>query len=209
VFEQIIDTTVKRRRERDMGVMSLFGDWATRAPAMPVGRRRLRRAHPIPDLEFDKTDPTPVREGDARPLRVGPPAVRRRGGAAAQGRARGADLQTMDDGATSSSAGSSPISPASSPRRVTRWRCSCSAEDLDASIEVGAPPLRIRVPAALSDDMSTSLKGLLTRHPGESEVFLHLGDRLVVRLPDDFAVSTDNGLVGELRELLGPDAIVL
>ena len=27
VFEQIIDTTVARRRERDAGVMSLFGDW--------------------------------------------------------------------------------------------------------------------------------------------------------------------------------------
>jgi hypothetical protein len=27
VFEQIIDTTLKRRREREKGVMSLFGDW--------------------------------------------------------------------------------------------------------------------------------------------------------------------------------------
>ena len=27
VFEHIIDTTVKRRREREKGVMSLFGDW--------------------------------------------------------------------------------------------------------------------------------------------------------------------------------------
>ena len=31
VFEQIIDATLQRRRERDQGVMSLFGD---------LGRRR-------------------------------------------------------------------------------------------------------------------------------------------------------------------------
>ena len=47
VFEQVIDSTVARRRERDMGVMTLFGD----AGADNVFDEKL----PIPDLEFDKS----------------------------------------------------------------------------------------------------------------------------------------------------------
>ena len=49
VFEQIIDTTIVRRRERERGVMSLFGEasedeggWSERIP--------------IPELQFDKAD---------------------------------------------------------------------------------------------------------------------------------------------------------
>jgi DNA polymerase-3 subunit alpha len=61
VFEQVIDTTVIRRRERDQGVMSLFGDWggadagdgdpATVAPGMGFDERLA-----IPAVEFDKGD---------------------------------------------------------------------------------------------------------------------------------------------------------
>ena len=68
VFEQIIDTTLSRRRERDQGVMSLFGDWdgerpARRATASPS-------ASPIPDARVRQGRPAAVREGDARALRV-------------------------------------------------------------------------------------------------------------------------------------------
>jgi DNA polymerase-3 subunit alpha len=52
------------------------------------------------------------------------------------------------------------------------------------------------------------LKAVLSDHPGESQVFLHLGETQVLRLPDEFCVDTSNGLVGELRVLLGPDALV-
>jgi DNA polymerase-3 subunit alpha len=72
----------------------------------------------------------------------------------------------------------------------------------------GAPPVRIKVsPNALSEHLLGGLKGLLREHPGESQVFLHLGERQVVRLPDEFNVDASNGLVAELRVLLGPDAI--
>jgi len=72
----------------------------------------------------------------------------------------------------------------------------------------GAPPVRIRLsPNALSELLLTQLKGLLGEHPGESEVFLHLGDRQVLRLPDQFNVDSSSGLVAELRVMLGPDAI--
>ncbi len=72
----------------------------------------------------------------------------------------------------------------------------------------GAPPVRIKVsPNALSEHLLGGLKGLLREHPGESQVFLHLGERQVVRLPDEFNVDASTGLVAELRVLLGPDAI--
>jgi len=44
------------------------------------------------------------------------------------------------------------------------------------------------------------LKALLSEHPGESQVFLHLGERQIVRLPDEFNVDASNGLVAELRD---------
>ncbi len=53
------------------------------------------------------------------------------------------------------------------------------------------------------------MKTLLAAHPGASEVFLQLGDRRVLRLPDEFSVEPANGLIGELRVLLGGDAVVL
>jgi DNA polymerase-3 subunit alpha len=48
VFEQIIDTTVSRRRERDQGVMSLFDDLGDGSG--PLFDQRIA----IPDVEFDK-----------------------------------------------------------------------------------------------------------------------------------------------------------
>ena len=50
VFEQIIDTTVVRRRERDQGVMSLFGDLDD------SGQTGFDERIPIPPVEFDKAD---------------------------------------------------------------------------------------------------------------------------------------------------------
>ncbi len=50
-FEQIIDTTLVRRRERDQGVMSLFGDWAE-DPTVSSFDERIE----VPQNEFDKSD---------------------------------------------------------------------------------------------------------------------------------------------------------
>ena len=51
VFEQIIDGTVVRRRERDQGVMSLFGDVGDDSMGGGFNERVS-----IPTLEFDKSD---------------------------------------------------------------------------------------------------------------------------------------------------------
>ena len=48
-FEHIIDTTVARRRERDMGVMSLFGEIEDAGPLFD-------ERPPIPEIEFAKRE---------------------------------------------------------------------------------------------------------------------------------------------------------
>jgi DNA polymerase-3 subunit alpha len=72
----------------------------------------------------------------------------------------------------------------------------------------GAPPVHVNLsPAALSDTLLAQLKHLLSEHPGESQVFLHVGERQVLRLPEDFNVEASTGLMAELRVLLGPSAV--
>lgn len=56
VFEQIIDTTVVRRRERDRGVMTLFGDWGDQSDDAESGGGGFDERIPVPDLEFDKAE---------------------------------------------------------------------------------------------------------------------------------------------------------
>jgi hypothetical protein len=53
------------------------------------------------------------------------------------------------------------------------------------------------------------LKVLLGEHPGPSEVYIHLPDTQVIRLPETYGVNTANGLVAAVRELLGPDSVIL
>ena len=52
VFEPIVDATLRRRRERDQGTMSLFDLGGGAADDSPVFDDRL----PIPDVEFDKSE---------------------------------------------------------------------------------------------------------------------------------------------------------
>ena len=61
--------------------------------------------------------------------------------------------------------------------------------------------------SAVNDDLLHKLKGVLADHPGESEVVLQLSQRQKVRLADDLSVDASNGLVAELRVLLGSNAV--
>jgi hypothetical protein len=71
----------------------------------------------------------------------------------------------------------------------------------------GNTDLRISLPLnSLTDRKVDGLKRLLSEHPGDSPVFLHVGDK-VLRLPSEFNVDSRRGLMGELRVLLGPNAI--
>ena len=79
--------------------------------------------------------------------------------------------------------------------------------DLDAGEMV-----RLRVPATrLSKNMVGRLKSALSNHPGSSPVYLHMiseqGEK-VLRLGDDHNVEPRSALFAELRELLGPSAVL-
>ena len=72
----------------------------------------------------------------------------------------------------------------------------------------GPSELRLTVPShQISDKLVEALKDLLSRHAGDTAVFLHVGKQ-IVQLPDNFRVDPNNGLAGELRVLLGPEAVL-
>jgi DNA polymerase-3 subunit alpha len=71
----------------------------------------------------------------------------------------------------------------------------------------GAGPLHVQLPLGMSDDLLERLKGLLAEHPGDEPVHVQIG-HTTLRLPSEFNVDSRRGLLGELRVLLGPHAIV-
>jgi len=72
----------------------------------------------------------------------------------------------------------------------------------------GEEDLHIKLPlSVISDRRIQGLKEVLSGHPGPSPVLLHVGDK-VLRLPPEFNVDCRNGLVGELKRLLGQSALL-
>jgi len=72
--------------------------------------------------------------------------------------------------------------------------------------------VRLRVPAArLSKNMVDRLRGALQNHPGGAAVYLHMtsenGEK-VIRLGEEHRVEPRSALFAELRELLGPSAVM-
>jgi DNA polymerase-3 subunit alpha len=72
--------------------------------------------------------------------------------------------------------------------------------------------VRLAVPAhRLTPEIVSNLKTILRNHPGSATVFLNLsdnGDTKVLRLGDDHRVEPRSALFAELKELLGPRAIL-
>jgi DNA polymerase III subunit alpha len=250
VFEQIVDHTLARRRERDMGIMTLFGD-ADDASGSDFDRT------PIPDIEFGKHDRLAFEKEmlglyvSDHPLLGAEAALARRADASIE------ELGEIEDGALKQVGGvvtglqkkwtrkgdlmavftledlRSAVEVMVFPRTMTdhghkladdavvvvRGRVDkrddapkLIAQTIDV-VDVGeggtAEPLRLRVPPQLlSAGTVDRLKQILAEHPGGAPVLLHLGERQTVRLPERWNVSTSNGLLGELRVVLGAGAIV-
>jgi DNA polymerase-3 subunit alpha len=72
--------------------------------------------------------------------------------------------------------------------------------------------VRLEVSARrLSADLVQRLKGVLANHPGQAPVFLHMTNEKghkVLKLADEFRVEPRSALYAELRELLGPRAVL-
>ena len=77
-------------------------------------------------------------------------------------------------------------------------------EGLDAS----AAALRLKVPSTSLNELKIhQIRKILRDHPGDSPVYLHIGQGKILRLADEFCVDLDRA-VGELRMLLGHDAVM-
>ena len=247
--EQIIDHTLARRREHDMGVMSLFGTDET-------GPSFDERAE-IADLEFDKSTRLAFEKEmlglyvSDHPLRGYEGALRRRTDTSI------AELREAEDGMFRTVGGVVTNLNKKWTRRGELMAV-FDLEDLEGSIEVMvfpktmtehghkllddavvllkarldtredspklicmevevfdtsgigvAKPVRIRLPLEqVGEGAIDELKTLLNSHPGDSEVFLHLGDRHVLSLPAEFNVDPAGGLVAEIRGLLGAESVL-
>ncbi len=72
----------------------------------------------------------------------------------------------------------------------------------------GEEDLHIKLPlGVLTERRVEGLKDVLSGHPGPSPVLLHVGEK-VLKLPPEFNVDCRNGLVGELKRLLGQSAVL-
>jgi DNA polymerase-3 subunit alpha len=252
VYEQIVDTTIARRKERDQGVMSLFDVGDGGAGEEPAFEERAA----IPDLHFEKKEKLAFEKEmlglyvSDHPLMGAEAALRRKidgtlieiveaeegamriiggvvNGLQRKWTKRG-DLMavfTLEDLQTSIEVMVFPKTMADIGHmladdavlivkgRVDKREDQAKFVAMDVEvfegISDGAPPLRLKMSAHRLDERTVSeLKALLERFPGESPVFLHLGDKKVLRLPDQFCTDATGGLVGELRVLLGPGAIL-
>jgi DNA polymerase III subunit alpha len=259
VFEQVIDRFLARRRERELGVMSLFsfdsdegggdGDDGAGSPAFDDARV------PVPDLEFDKAQKLAFEKEmlglyiSDHPL-LGMEASLRRitdGSIAELRELRDGEIRTVGGVVTGLSRKytkkgdlmatffledlQSAIECWVFPRAMHEYgpllvddAIVCVKARLDTrdeqpkltALEIRRPELNagdntevhLEVPlGSLTESRVTQLKQLLVEHPGPSPVFLHVG-RKVLRLTDDFGVDAGNGFMGEIRVLLGPNAVL-
>jgi DNA polymerase-3 subunit alpha len=161
VFELIIDTTVKRRRERDSGVMSLFNDWD--GADSGAGGSGFDERTAIPDIVFDKTEQLRYEKEmlglyvSDHPLFGVEAALKR------QVEQSVLDVQSMEDGANVVVGGV----VTNLARKFTKKGDQMAVfllEDLDASIEVTLFPRTLAEQGhKLEDDLIVAVKGRLDR----------------------------------------------
>jgi DNA polymerase-3 subunit alpha len=248
VHEELISLTVSRRREHDMGVLSLFGN----ADGEPVFDERPV----IPELEFDKSQKLTF-EKEMLGLYVSDHPLKGYENALARKTdSKIFELRELEDGGFFTAGG---VVTNLSKRWTRRGdlMATFDLEDLSSSIEVMVFPksmaehghkllddsvllvkgrldsredspklicseletfeissvdlgqsIQVVLPLEKVDEITVSeIKKLLSSYPGDVKVFFRLGDRQLLRLSDDFSVDPSNGLIAELRILLGVDSV--
>ncbi len=252
VFEQMVDIALSKRRERDQGVMSLFGDLGSPSGATdaPVFDERVA----IPNVEFDKAQRLAFEKEmlglyvSDHPLMGAEHALRRRTDTQISDLTERADgdsvlvggvitgLQrkytkrgdlmavfTLEDLQSSCEVMVFPKTMAEQGYKladdavvVVRARVDgrddapkliCHDITVFDGITDGAPPLRLKLaPTSVSEQVIATLQRILRDHPGDSQVFLHVGSQ-VLRLTDEYCVDYAR-VAGELRAELGVDAVI-
>ena len=73
----------------------------------------------------------------------------------------------------------------------------------------GAPPLRVQLsPTGASTSTLARLKELLLEFPGESQVFVHLGEHQVLRLPEQYTVEVGSARSCRSSACCSADAVL-
>ncbi|MFW2336400.1 DNA polymerase III subunit alpha [Ilumatobacter sp.] len=159
-FEQILDTTIERRRERDKGIMSLFGDMGDDAATDDGG---FSERIPIPEIEFDKGDKLKNEKEmlglyvSDHPLFGVEAALKRKVDHALL------DLTEMEDG-TQVKVGGVITNLARKFTKKGDQMAVFVLEDLDASIEVTVfPRTLLEQGHKLEDDIIVTVKGRLDK----------------------------------------------
>jgi DNA polymerase-3 subunit alpha len=207
VFELVIDRTLARRREREQGIMSLFGDVAGTGAGGGGSAVHDERV-PVPDLEFDSTQRLAFEKEmlglyvSSHPLLGVGPALRRHTECTI------AELRELRDGDTRWVGG---VVTALQRKFTKRGDLMAvfTLEDLDAAVEVMVFPRTMQDwGALLADDAVVCVKGRLDlkeepakivcleiRRPELSEA----GPPLRIKLPPH---AITEGIVGRLKALL-------
>ncbi|HEY6426923.1 MAG TPA: DNA polymerase III subunit alpha, partial [Acidimicrobiales bacterium] len=255
VLEEIVDRTLVRRREQDMGITTLFAAFEEDQADPGWGTTKV----PIPDTDFDKGQRLAF-EKEMLGLYVSDHPLM--GFEAALARHTDCSLSDMRDdeaGLGDRSQVRSVGGVVTDLRRSYTKKGDLMArfvlEDLQAAMEVfvfpktmaeygaliesdaivvvkgrldtreedpkivcmevarplldrGEQDLHITLPlGVLTEAKVDGLKEVLSGHPGPSPVLLHVGAK-VLRLPPEFNVDCRNGVVGELKRLLGQAAVL-
>ena len=84
------------------------------------------------------------------------------------------------------------------------------AEPIDPASANGLATLRLNLGACgLPPERIETLRSVIAGHPGKSEVLLMLGADKGIKLSSAHGVDAGSGLIGELREMLGENAIAV
>ncbi|MEJ7721197.1 MAG: hypothetical protein WKF58_12475 [Ilumatobacteraceae bacterium] len=95
-------------------------------------------------------------------------------------------------------------------RDENRVSINCQTVEVLTGLDQSASAsVRLRLGAQrLTHSLIIDLKRIIAEHPGESEVLVELGDGRLLRLSESYRVDVDRA-AGELRTLLGHDAVIL
>ena len=255
VLEEVVDRTLERRREQDLGITSLFAVFEEEQADPGWGGTKVA----IPDAEFDKSQRLAF-EKEMLGLYVSDhPLMGFEGALSRHTDSTLSDMREEDTVAGDRSPVRTVGGVVTDLRRSYTKKGDLMArfvlEDLQAAMEVfvfpktmaeygaliendailvvkgrldtreeepkivcmevsrpllhrGEEDLHIKLPlGVLTDRRVEGLKEVLSGHPGPSAVLLHVGEK-VLKLPPEFNVDCRNGLVGELKRLLGQSAVL-
>jgi DNA polymerase III subunit alpha len=198
VFEQVTNTTLSRRRERELGVMSLFGE-----QEQPDADIAYDERLPVPDVEFDKTERL-RHEKEMLGLYVSDhPLFGKEGALRRRVEQSIADLDDLDDGTNVHIGG--VVTGLS--RRFTKrgdQMATFTLEDLAAEVEVTLfPRTLVEHGHKLADDVIVAVRGRLDKRDESRTTVICQGLEVLAGLEDGAPTLTVN--IPAVR--LGPSEI--